>query len=45
MSFVLSLIIPFIIYLLPEIFRIPVLSNKNKKGQYLYNFSKILQSL
>ena len=44
MSMGLSLIIPFIIYLLPGIFRIPALANVNKKRQYLYNFSKILQS-
>ena len=44
MSFGLSLIIPFVIYLLPGIFRIPSLSNANKKRQYLYNFSKFLQS-
>ena len=44
MSFGLSLIIPFIIYLLPGIFRILSLSNVNKKRQYLYNFSKFLQS-
>ena len=43
MSFGLSLIIPFIFYLLPGIFRIPSLSNSNKKRECLYNFSKILQ--
>ena len=42
MSFGLSLIIPFVIYLLPGLFRIPSLSNKRKKC--LYNFSKFLQS-
>ena len=42
-SFGLSFIIPFIIYLLPGIFRIPSLSNTLKKRQYLYNFSKFLQ--
>ena len=41
-SFILSLILPFFIYLLPGIFRIPSLSNKKRKC--LYNFSKILQS-
>ena len=40
----LSLIFPFVIYLLPGIFRIPSLSNKNKKRECLYNFSKILQT-
>ncbi len=39
-SFGLSLIYPLGIYLLPGIFRIPSLSNKNK---CLYKFSKILQ--
>ena len=40
-SFGLSLFFPFIIYLLPGIFRIPSLSNNNKR-QCLYNFSKFL---
>ena len=44
LSFELSLIIPFIIYLFPGIFRIPALSNSNKKRVCLYNFSKFLQS-
>ena len=44
LSFELSLIIPFIIYLFPGIFRIPGLSNSNKKRVCLYNFSKFLQS-
>ena len=44
MSFGLSLIIPFLYYLLPEIFRISVLSNRSNKREYLYNFSKFLQS-
>ena len=44
MSFGLSLIIPFLIYLLPGAFRIPALSNFHKKREYLYNFSKLLQS-
>ena len=39
----LSLVIPFVIYLLPGIFRILSLSNNNKKRECLYNFSKILQ--
>ena len=45
MSFGLSLLFPFGIYLIPGIFRIPALSNDNKKKEYLYNFSKLLQSL
>ena len=43
MSFCLSLLIPFGIYLLPGFFRIPALSNKKNKRECLYNFSKILQ--
>ena len=42
-SFGLSLLYPFAIYLLPGFFRIPALANKNKKRSCLYNFSKILQ--
>ena len=42
-SFGLSLIIPFIFYLLPGLFRIPSLSSKNKKRECLYNLSKFLQ--
>ena len=44
MSIRLSLILPFSIYLLPGIFRIPSLSSKNKKRKCLYNFGNILQS-
>ena len=43
-SFGLSLVIPFLIYLLPGLFRIPSLSNSRKKRECLYNFSKFLQS-
>ena len=43
MSFGLSIIFPFVIYLLPGIFRIPSLSTSNKKRKCLYNFSKFLQ--
>ena len=48
-SFGLSLLYPFVIYIFPGIFRIPALSRKmkneeiNGKGKYLYNFSKFLQ--
>ena len=44
MSLGLSIFNPFLFYLFPRIFRIPVLSNRNKKHQCLYNFSKFLQS-
>ena len=43
LSFILSLIYPFGIYLLPGIFRIPALSNEKKKRKCLYSFSKLLQ--
>ena len=42
-SFGLSMIYPFGIYLLPGIFRKPSLSNNKRK--YLYDFSKFLQML
>ena len=42
-SFGLSLLFPFVIYLLPGFLRIPALSSKKKKRQYLYNFSKCIQ--
>ena len=45
MSFCLSLIYSFGIYLLPGIFRMHSLSNRQYKKEYLYKFSKILQSL
>ena len=44
-SFGLSLIIPFLYYLLPGIFRIYSLYNTNIKRECLYNFSRILQSI
>ena len=44
-SFGISLIIPFGIYLLPGLFRIPSLSKRKNKRECLYNFSKILQLL
>ena len=43
MGFGLSLITPFIIYLLPGLFRIPSLSTRNNKRICLYKISKILQ--
>ena len=42
-SFGLSLIYPFFIYLLPGLFRIPALSDKEKSRECLYKFSKFLQ--
>ena len=44
-SFGLSFIYPFGIYLLPGFFRMPALSNKKNKRNYLYQFSKMLQIL
>ena len=44
-SFGLSLIYPFLIYLLPGIFRIPSLKREKGNGKYLYNFSKLLQMI
>ena len=44
MSIGLSFLIPFGIYLLPGLFRMPALSNKKSQRQCLYNFSKFLQS-
>ena len=40
-----SLLYPFIFYLFPGIFRIPALSNKNKKRECLYNMSKFIQMI
>lgn len=42
-SFQLSLLYPFAIYLLPSTFRIISLSNPSKNREWLYNFSKLLQ--
>jgi len=42
-SFGLSLLYPFAIYLLPGFFRIPSLANPKKTKECLYKFSKILQ--
>ena len=42
-SFGLSLLYPFLIYLVPGLFRIPALSNPEKKRIFIYNLSKILQ--
>ena len=42
-SFGLSFLYPFIIYLFPGIFRISSLKNSLKKRELLYNFSKVLQ--
>ena len=44
-SFGLSFIYPFGIYLIPGIFRNPALSDKNGNRKLMYNFSKWLQIL
>ena len=44
-SFVLSLIYPFGLFLIPGIFRIPALNSKDKKQECLYKFSNLLESL
>ena len=43
LGFVLSLITPFVLYLLPGLFRIPALASPNRR--WLYNFSKIFTIL
>ena len=43
-SLITSLIYPFIIYLIPGIFRIPSLRMKKHSGQYLYKFSSFLEN-
>ena len=44
-SFVLSLLYPFGLYLIPGIFRIFSIKGKNKEKKCIYNFSQILQLL
>ena len=44
-SFGLSLIYPFILFLIPGIFRIPALHSKEKDKEYLYKLSKLIQDL
>ena len=44
-SFGLSNLYPFFIFLLPGLFRIPALSNPKNKREVMYNFSKLLQAL
>ena len=44
-GFVLSLVTPFVLYLLPGLFRIPALAAPMKNRKWLYNFSKIFTIL
>ena len=43
-SFLLPLIYPFFICLIPGLFRTPALNDKKKKRKYLYEFSKLIQT-
>ena len=45
MGFALSLVTPFVLYLLPGLFRIPALVAPNKNRRWLYYFSKIFTIL
>ena len=45
LSFASSFIEPLGIYLIPGLFRIPALSEKNKNRPMLYKFSKILEMI
>ena len=45
LSFMTSLIYPFIIYLIPGLFRIPALKDEAKKSGYKYKLSKLIQFL
>ena len=42
-SFALSLVYPFVIYLIPGMFRIPALSNPKSNNNYLYKLSTFIQ--
>ena len=44
-SFTLSLVYPFAIYLLPGIFRIYALKAKNEDKECMYKFSQLIQNL
>ena len=45
MSFGLSMLYPFGIYLLPGFFRIPALSDKRNKKECMFNISILLQMI
>ena len=42
-SYILSLLYPFIIYLLPGILRIPALRARKKDKEYMFKISKYIQ--
>ena len=44
-GFALSMVTPFLIYLIPGLFRIPALNSPKKNRRWLYNFSKIFTIL
>ena len=44
-GFALSMVTPFLIYLIPGLFRIPALTAPKKNRRWLYNFSKIFTIL
>ena len=44
-GFAFSMVIPFLIYLIPGLFRIPALAAPKKNRKWLYNFSKIFTIL
>ena len=44
-GFALSMIIPFVLYLIPGFFRIPALADPQKNRKCLYTFSKIFTIL
>ena len=44
-GFLLSMIYPFLIYLIPGIFRIPALNDTKGNKKFLYNISKLIQMI
>ena len=44
LGFSLSLVYPFVFYLLPGIFRVLALSDKEGKKKYIFNFSIFIQN-
>ena len=45
MGFILSMVTPFVLYLIPGLFRIPALATTRKNTRCLYNFSKLFTIL
>ena len=44
-GFVLSMVTPFVLYLIPGLFRIPALAATQENRRCLYNFSKLFMIL